>query len=316
MDGDGFILTADAAAGLLRELIPGAVVADVERCAGGQMSGAYEVRFTGPEEPVIVKIYGVDGDAVPAKEEHVYRLLRGHGVTAMPRVLGSGALDRPHLVMTKLTGRSLESLKTLLAPDEFTEVYRQLGELLAAIHRIPLHGFGYLYRAAIHDPQPTNLAFMTRLAAEKLDVFASKGGEADLRDAAAGFIRDREPLLARCATPRLLHNDFHEGNVLVERTAVGPRVTGLIDVENAMAGDPLADLAKTYGYDIAGKPHEDAKLRGFEAGYGGFPADWRGTVALYRLIHAFELWVFFHEIGEHRFLAGVAEEMRALIDEG
>ncbi|HLH74152.1 MAG TPA: phosphotransferase [Chloroflexota bacterium] len=40
---------------------------------------------------------------------------------------------------------------------------------------------------------------------------------------------------------RLLHLDYHPLNVLVE----GPRVTGILDWANALAGDPRADFART-----------------------------------------------------------------------
>jgi hygromycin-B 7''-O-kinase len=326
VNGDGFTLTADLATDLLRDLIPGAKVAGVERSSGGQISGAYEVRFADGEDPVIVKVYAPDAEDKLVKEEHVYGLLHRHGVGARPRLLGGAAegrsLGRPYLVMTKLAGRSLESIKDQLTRDELAEIYRQLGAILADVHRVERDAFGYIYRDGIYNPQPTNSAYMTALAAEKLAEFEVRGGDSRLRRSAQDFIAERTELLTRCVVPRLVHNDFHEGNVLIDRGPSGaigrstPVVTGFIDVENAIAGDPLADIAKTYGYDIAGRPHEDAKIAGFEAGYGGFPADWRGTAALYRLVHSFELWVFFHGIGEARWLDSVADEMWALISAG
>ena len=46
------------------------------------------------------------------------------------------------------------------------------------------------------------------------------------------------------ASPGLLHLDFHPGNVLVS----GAELVGLVDWTNACAGDPRADLARTWSF--------------------------------------------------------------------
>jgi hygromycin-B 7''-O-kinase len=48
----------------------------------------------------------------------------------------------------------------------------------------------------------------------------------------------------------------------------GWAVTGFIDVENAIAADPLLDLAKTDYYSVHGNK---AKLSGLIQGYGSLP---------------------------------------------
>jgi len=48
----------------------------------------------------------------------------------------------------------------------------------------------------------------------------------------------RAGLFDRCPAPARCHNDFHEGNVLVDPNDW--RVTGFIDMENAIAADMAA----------------------------------------------------------------------------
>ena len=70
----------------------------------------------------------------------------------------------------------------------------------------------------------------------------------------------------------LCHNDFHEGNILIEQDeGRGWQVAGFIDVENAIAADPMIDLAKTDCYSIRGNR---AKLDG--AGWACWACDARG----------------------------------------
>ena len=109
-------------------------------------------------------------------------------------------------------------------------------------------------------------------------------------------------------TPVLCHNDFHDGNVLVE-PATG-RVTGFIDVENAIAADPLMDLAKTQSYSIHG---DEQKLAGLQEGYGDLPPDWRERTTLYRLYHSLELWDWFASIGTTVHLDGIARDMAEIV---
>jgi aminoglycoside phosphotransferase (APT) family kinase protein len=319
MYGDVFALTRESAAELLRGPVPGARVTEVVRLSGGSVSGACEVRFAGAEEPVIVKVYGRGAGDRMVKELAVYRILREHGVTAVPRVLGSGgedgggALGVPYLVMSRLPGESAQAALETMDSADVAEVYRQMGAVLADVHRIEREAFGYYHRDLIFDPQPTNEAFMLRLAGRKLAQFAEWSGDRALHDAARDFIGDRGWVLAGCTVPRLLHNDFHELNVLVERTPDGPVVTGFIDVEDAMAGDPMADVAKTCAYSV----RDDAvKLRGLREGYGAFPVGWEALVGLYRLIHGIELWDYFHETGIREPLDGLRAEMRALLVAG
>jgi hygromycin-B 7''-O-kinase len=93
------------------------------------------------------------------------------------------------------------------------------------------------------------------------------------------------------------------------REANGWTLTGFIDVENAVAADPLLDLAKTDSYAIRG---EEAKLSGFLDGYGRLPEDGTDRVRLYRLYHALELWDWFASIGDLSPLPGIADDLRAL----
>jgi aminoglycoside phosphotransferase (APT) family kinase protein len=110
--------------------------------------------------------------------------------------------------------------------------------------------------------------------------------------------------------PGAVPHDFHEGNVLVTEGPTGWVVTGFIDVENAIAADPLVDLAKTDYYAIKGN---NAKLSGLTEGYGSLPEDWPERLALYKLYHALELWDWFASIAHPAPLPHIAEDMGQLL---
>ncbi|MEU4390778.1 hypothetical protein [Kribbella sp. NPDC023855] len=88
------------------------------------------------------------------------------------------------------------------------------------------------------------------------------------------------------------------------------QVRGFIDVENAIAADPLMDLAKTECYSIRG---DAGKLAGLIDGYGELPADWRARTTLYRLYHSLELWDWFKSIGTVDPLDSIASDLATIV---
>jgi aminoglycoside phosphotransferase (APT) family kinase protein len=306
------MLTAESAEELLRQAFPSASVVDVIERTGGQLSTVFEIRCAPPTEPAIIKIYAEQWRWKQEKELHVYRLLEQHDVGPVPRVLHSqderGPLGQALTIMTKLDGVPLSAVGNDLSAAEMHSIYRQLGASLARVHRIALDGFGYL-TTHILEPEPTNSAYMHRQFDKKLAEFAALGGDPALHAAVESRLIERAGLFQNCAGAALCHNDFHEGNVLVTKQAGGWTLTGVIDVENAIAADPLVDLAKTDYYSIHGDP---AKRQAFHEGYGSLPADAEDRIEMYRIYHALELWDWFASIGQTDPLPGIADDIRRM----
>lgn len=248
---------------------------------------------------LVVKHYTAESRWKQAKEVHVYSLLTG--VAGTPSVVDVDT-TRGVTVLTRVPGSPLSSV-----PEAATwDVYRQIGALQAAVHEITQPAFGYLTTELV-DPEPTNTAYMTRQFAAKLAEFAERGGDPAIHRLASARVADA--VFEPCTGPVLCHNDLHEGNVLVEPAEDGWRVTGFVDVENAIAADPLMDLAKTVQYELTGSP---VKVAGLLAGYGPLPPGGRERIELYRLYHALELWDWFAQIGNTGPLPGIAEDIRSL----
>lgn len=311
------LLPAHAAL-LLDEIRPGRRVSACLPRTGGQLSQVYEARFTDGTAPVIIKLYTEAWQWKQAKEAYVYQLLDGRLSVAIPRIMHVGRAPEELgglgcTVMTRLPGRPLSAISDDLNDADSFRVYRQMGAILAELHRIRQDGFGYL-TTTILDPKPTNTAYMTSQFTTKLREFADLGGDPGLGTAIGAHVAERTTLFAACGHAALCHNDFHEGNILVDRDKSGGwAVTGFVDVENAIAADPLIDLAKTDCYSIRG---HRAKLDGLMAGYGLSPdpalAD---RLAIYRLYHALELWDWFASIGQAQRLDGLISDMRTLISD-
>jgi hygromycin-B 7''-O-kinase len=183
-------------------------------------------------------------------------------------------------VLTWLPGEPLSAVSNALDDSMAFSVYQQMGSFLARLHRIGQDAFGYV-TTEIADPKPTNTEYMTAQFATKLREFRQLGGEPALAAAIDRHVAERTALFADCEHAVLCHNDFHEGNILVRRDDQGDwQICGVIDVENAIAADPLTDLAKTDRYSIRG---HRAKLDGLLA---GLPPAWCGSRRAHGLVRA------------------------------
>jgi aminoglycoside phosphotransferase (APT) family kinase protein len=288
---------------------------DVSRLPGGESGAAHLVTFADGTPPVVMKVYGSGWTL--AKEVAAYRLIRRNGITLIPELIGGASardspIGRPYLIMTRLRGESAEEITPSASDHDVSEIYRQMGSWLRRIHGIQRSGFGYqLSTTAKTDLR--NEVFMRRVFDERAAVYADQTGDRETADAAAAYVADRTELFAMCRNPVLLHGDFHEGNVIVDLSQNEPVLTGVIDLENAMTGDPIADFARLDTFSIRGS---EVKQRALFEGYGSVPAEWDARRRLYQLVQAFELWVWYEQDGHHDYLPEVVNDIRDLLSRG
>jgi aminoglycoside phosphotransferase (APT) family kinase protein len=286
------------------------VVESVEPRHGGGISTVYEMRCSNPDQRVILKVYPDTFHWKMEKEVYVYNLLNRDEGLPTPSILGSddskALLPQNYVLMTTLQGHLLSHVAPSLSALQLRDIYFQMGTLLAKVHDFALDAFGYITSRVI-AAHATNEAYMRFQFQKKLAELEAHGGDASLRHVVEAYLARHGDLLTHAQTPVLCHDDYHEGNVLVAEEEGHWRVTGIIDVENAVAGDPLLDIAKTDYYAI--KAHA-AKREGFLAGYGRLPVHWHDRVQLYKLYHALELWDWFAALGNTAAVLRITEDLQ------
>lgn len=280
--------------------VPDALV----RRSGGELCAVYELRYD-DAPPLIAKIYADAWRWKQAKEVHVYGLIAEQGITSVPEVMHVD-VEQGCTVLRLIPGVPMSELAGALTDTEIATAYARIGEFLAALHRIEQDGYGYLTTRVL-DPFSSNRAYMTRQLRLVLSEYVDLGGDAVLRDAMADVVLSNTRVWSGCTGARLCHNDLHEGNVLLDRGNDGWLVTGFIDIENAVAADPLLDLAKTDCYSVR---EDAAKLSALLAGYGPLPDGWRRRFDLYRLYHTLELWTWYASTGRREPLPGLTDDLR------
>lgn len=148
------------------------------------------------------------------------------GKAPVPEVVHEG---EDYLLMTALPGTTLQSAGAAAG------VRGELGGIVASLHEVTGTGFGYPQKGLVQRWSEAFLSMVDDVLgdAERYAVRLPRPAEQVWQAAL-----DRKELLDDVHTPRLIHFDLWDGNVLVE----DGRITGLVDGERAFWGDPVAEF--------------------------------------------------------------------------
>ena len=226
-------------------------------------------------------------------EARYYRLVGLHAPQVpVPRVVRYGTdplvLDGDWMFTTLLDGRTLADLSTDDPDIDDAPVRRALGAAVASLHAVIGRRFGY------DGGRVAGTSWRTVFGCMVTELLADAKAWGVQLTAPAASIRsliDRHgDLLDQVDRPALLHFDTWDGNVLAAAGAAGAdgalRLTGLIDGERFLYGDPLMDLVSTALYRRIEDEPSHPFLEGYATMRGAalvFDAPARRRLALYRL---------------------------------
>jgi hygromycin-B 7''-O-kinase len=287
----------------------GRTVATVANVHGGEITAVYEIAFVSPEHrPIVLKVYPKSLHWKMEKEVTVLGIINGQLTVPTPNILladdSKRLLDLHFILMTKLDGLILGQIERTLTSEQLVSAYRKIGQLLREFHRIPMEAFGYIGPKGIWTPRSSNRAYLTHQFERKLKQFTERGGAIELAEGVAGYVANRQQLFDACTHAVFCHNDLHAGNLLATITDGAVRLTGVLDFEGALAGDPLMDVAKALYY--LGEDTRHAVLEG----YGDMQREyWSQTLELYHLYFVLELWCWMAEIGNRQPLHNLSADL-------
>jgi aminoglycoside phosphotransferase (APT) family kinase protein len=298
-----------------------------ERLTGGLFAMTYRVHLDDGRR-VVVKTAPTGTDRLLSHEHDllraealVYELAHPRGV-AVPRVLLTdwtrAQLPGDAVVVTHLDGVPLAGAE--LAGDAATTARRGVGAAMARLHAIERAPFGYPGKPAFQGATWRE-AFgrMVEALLADADRWRVALPAADVR----GALDRHGAALDAVTRPALVHTDLWPGNVFVDPASGA--LTGVIDPERAIFGDPLVDVV---GCDPFGRSQDDATLLGGYAQAAGAPLDVdsasaRARLALYRLWLAIVMtvervpreyqgdWVAGYDAEVDRMLAAALAEVRS-----
>jgi len=202
--------------------------------AGG---AEYVLRIAPPRDAVFV-FYERD---MMRQEPGIHELLLGETSVPVARVIGHddshAIVDRDFLLMDRLPGRPLCDAANV-DPEP---VMRKVGACLAQAHGLTAGQYGYLGAHAPMAPQPTWWqAFRTMWRRLIEDVAATGHYSTEEAQWFIGLLEERRGVFDRPVAASLLHMDVWSQNILVSEHG---RLTGLVDWDRALWGDPEIEFA-------------------------------------------------------------------------
>ena len=295
---------------IVDRVAPGRRLARISALPTGEISAVFAIELADGPPAFVLKIYPETMHWKMQKEVSIARRLEGLALP-IPRILvadeSRSLLDLNFVVMNRLDGRNVSQWEPSLDRDETYDIYRQIGTALRVIHGVTLESFGYLVANGVTQPFASNRAYMLSQFERNLSGFRELGGRPAVAAQLDAYLKRSTDLLDGCKRPVLCHYDYHSGNLLADRRDRTLQLTGIIDLENAIAGDPLMDLAKTIAYSV----RDDAiKRAGLLAGYGPIDRpDWQETLRLYQFYGAIELWAWWVQIGDHQRAGNIVPDL-------
>ena len=193
-----------------------------------------------------------------------------------PRVLASskadGFFDSPYLIQEKAAGTPMDTWISGAKPGHhnIVSVIHELGQLLRRVHSVrapdgfgPINDegkgryktwMGYLENSIVRQKSGRRVRILDLKHLRK-----NKHLKAEEVDKIQGLFAQHKPLLS-IDKPFVLHNDLTLKNVFVDPKTL--QITALIDLHNALAGDPAMELARFY-YFYRGRGYYEHLLNGY-----------------------------------------------------
>jgi len=250
----------------------------------GWFNAAYDIRLADGREAVL-KIAPPKGAETLAYERNIMetevstmRLVGENPAIPAPEVC---FYDRTHEIcdsdyffMEKLAGDNYENVRDSLQPGTRAEIDFNIGKIVREINLYSGSYYGYPGNKALQGGSWKE-AFLKMVDAALEDGLRRNVdygyGYDEIRDA----VSKHAPSLDEVVAPRLVHWDAWDSNVYVK----DGRISGLLDFERALWGDPLMEAQfRVFGY---GDLEETDSMRGY--GKTSFSSDETRRCRLYTL---------------------------------
>lgn len=225
----------------------GSRVVETKELTDGWANSAYAI-ITSDDRDVILKAAPFKGTKMMRYEANLMRtevealrLFDNSGTLPVPKVLAHDdsctLIHAEYFIMERLAGAPYNKMKETLSQEEKDAIEFELGVYSRLINEVQGEKFGYfLQQESWKDSWAEAFQQMIR------GVLAD-GRDAGVELPAVDTVIESEierhlDALHEVVQPRLVHWDLWDGNVFVEHG----KITGLIDFERALWGDPLMEV--------------------------------------------------------------------------
>ncbi|MFZ4405397.1 MAG: phosphotransferase [Pseudobdellovibrionaceae bacterium] len=192
-----------------------------------------------------------------------------------------------YMICKKMPGKNLEQNWASLSEEDGNLLAYQAGQMLGKIHSVNMENFGEISMLGPFLQTKKWTDYLRHILnyylgeAMDLNLFTL-----DVKGKFLDFFESKVGLLDTIRAPKLIHGDFHLGNLLF----AGQTITGVLDFEWSCAGDPLFDICNNLrDMDSRWPGSQEA----FNKGYGiqDFSEEEIAKMKVYTMIKSIEFCV-------------------------
>jgi aminoglycoside phosphotransferase (APT) family kinase protein len=273
---------------LIRDCIstafPNSKIANTQVLTGGLLNTNIKVEFSTDQQPVVLRLHRGDA-ALCLKECAVLRLVRS--TVPVPEVIhvepngidGSG----PFSLLEFIKGQTFQQLKRTGDLEAIHQAAASVGQILAHIGRYQFAKPGRLEadnenKLRVGDAYIKGPDLIPRLLDRFLESeYLHRRLDVQVQQSLHKFIWSwAEELRAFDNQSQLVHCDFGNRNILLDRVSRRWRVVTVLDWEFALSGSTLLDVGHFLRYERRSTPLREPHFSRAFVEFGGFlPDDWR-----------------------------------------
>ena len=234
---------------------------EIRELTGGFFNAVYLVERKKQRDKIVLKVGVIPGTPLLTYEQDIMptevaamELIREQTTVPVPKILAYD-FSKQHIrsnyfFMTAMEGQTLSSISRKLDQEQTDRLRRELAGYLAQIHTIRGPYFGYFSEDENRQYKTWKEAFYAMFEMVLTD--AKKLGRKLPYERIRRVLRENGDVLETQKVPALVNYDCHEGNIFVKQEADGYHIEGIVDLERAYWGDPIADFPAAFvmGDDI------------------------------------------------------------------
>jgi aminoglycoside phosphotransferase (APT) family kinase protein len=226
-----------------------AIVRTFQELTDGYFNAAYLIELADGRRcvlkvapPAAVRVLRYERDIIHAEVE-VMRLVRSRTAMPVPEIFHFDTslrlLASPYFLMEFVPGITLDKLRASLAPADRHAIDRATGVFLRQMNEIVGQSFGLITSAAMRYSS-WRAAFLAMLDGILADGEAMDVTLPQPYDVVRQQAQRCAAVLDEVTTPHLIHWDLWDGNVIIDPATHA--ISGVIDFERALWGDPLMEV--------------------------------------------------------------------------
>jgi fructosamine-3-kinase len=271
-------------------------IVKIKEYSSGYINKSYEIRLKGKKE-LILRVYNEKWKA--QKEFFIYRDIKAHLDIPVPKIYcvddSRKVMPNAFALMSKLPGMQID-----IAYKKYKNkrLFEQAGEILAKLHSIKFPKYGWIVGKSIKPAFKSWREFVWHDIEIKLSHLKKVKKVMNLVGDVEHYLEQNDDLLNIKKQPCLLHKDYHCSHILANKD----EVTGIIDVEWAIAGHNENDFMKIELWDFAKmKDLRSAFFRGYLK-HGSISKEYKERKKLYELYHWVSMVNISYELGKKDWL--------------